>query len=376
MRHSKLNVVFICSSLEPGHDGVGDYTRRLAAALNKAGHSCAILSLNDRHITGEVAQLQHADDMDVPVMRLSAGIEINHRFERAKAWINEFDPQWLSLQFVPFGYHPKGLKLGLGSLLASLSHTANWHIMFHELWVGIAREESVKLKIWGLAQRFLTKSLVRKLAPKLVHTQTHLYQALLARIGVNAAYLPLFGNIPVIRQSCQNSSEGRILLVVFGAIHNRAPITQFAQEAAAYANRSGIQISLKILGRGNSEQQRWAGAFKKNSLDVELLGEQPTERISEILSAATFGLSATALAVIEKSGSYAAMREHGLPVISVAKPWTPAGVAQPIVPEGVLKFQPGNFEACITGNGFIVDHNNVHAVSSKFAEALLSIKTS
>lgn len=373
MNNQSLKIVFICSSLEPGKDGVGDYTRRLAAALVKAGHACTILSINDRYITCEIEEIQQSDGEDVPVLRLSASIEIKDRYARARDWITTFDPQWISLQFVPFGYHPKGLKVGLGNLLSSLSDKASWHIMFHELWVGIAKEESVKLKLWGRGQRVLIRSLVNKLAPKIVHTQTPLYRLLLAKIGVEAALLPLFGNIPVIAARQDKLSSG-ISLVVFGAIHDKAPIEDFAREAAVYAKQQGKPVSLIMLGRSNSEQERWAAAFKNEGLQVDVMGEQSARKISDVFSQSTFGLSATALAVIEKSGSYAAMREHGLSVISVAKPWTPAGIDQPAMPDGVIAYRPGNFEQCIANPTYTAHHNGVVEVADKFAKALLSVK--
>jgi hypothetical protein len=367
-----INIVFICSSLEPGHDGVGDYTRRLSAALIKAGHSCAILSLNDRHAENTLEGTQQADGVNVPVLRLSAGIEIKKRFAIAKEWVDRIDPQWLGLQFVPFGYHPKGLKLGLSKLLLTLSKGRSWHIMFHELWVGMANEESKKLHLWGSAQRILIKSLIENLKPAVIHTQTRLYQTLLAKLSFKARYLPLFGNIPVVDSKKGEPAAG-VSFVVFGAIHDRAPINQFASEAAQYADKFKLPVTLTIIGRGNSEQQRWADAWVAAGLAVKRLGELSASGISEVLSAATVGLSATALAVIEKSGSYAAMREHGLPVISVSKAWTPTGVAKPEIPDGVTEYTIGNLEECIASK-FIPYGSSVDEVSAKFARALNSLK--
>jgi hypothetical protein len=370
-----INIVFICSSLEPGHDGVGDYTRRLSAALITAGHCCAIISLNDRHSKDTLESTQPADGVDVPVLRLSADIEIKKRFAIAKEWVDKIDPQWLSLQFVPFGYHPKGLKLGLSKLLLTLSKGRNWHMMFHELWVGMANEESKKLHLWGQAQRTLIKSLVKSLKPVVIHTQTRLYQTLLAKMSFKAGYLPLYSNIPVVgSQSGERPAEGEISFVVFGAIHDRAPIQQFAKEAAQTAEKFKLPVTLTIIGRGNNEQQRWADAWSAAGLTVNRLGELPAEQISEVLSASTIGLSATALAVIEKSGSYAAMREHSLPVISVSKAWTPIGVAKPAIPEGVTEYTIGNLEECLAGSKFIPYNSSVEQVSAKFAQALTNLK--
>ena len=38
-----MKITFICGSLNPGQDGVGDYTRRLAAQLALDGHECQLI---------------------------------------------------------------------------------------------------------------------------------------------------------------------------------------------------------------------------------------------------------------------------------------------------------------------------------------------
>lgn len=364
-----LKVIFICSSLEPGRDGVGDYCRRLAAALISNGHACGLLSLNDRFINHTYTGTQQSDGINIPVMRCASATEITIRFAEAGQWVNEHDPQWLSLQYVPFGYHPKGLKFGLSKLLLQLGKGRQWHIMFHELWVGMAKEESLKLKIWGALQRQLIKSLVRNIRPAVVHTNTRLYEQYLRKLGVAATYLPLFGNIPLVgRQVVPGSPD--ISFVIFGAIHDRAPVQAFATELAAYAKVKQIQVLLTIMGRPNVEQKRWADAWQTQGLEVKLLGEQPAEKVSEILSASNIGISATALAVIGKSGSYAAMREHGLPVLSVSKPWTPRNAREQIIPTGVIPYQQGQLAAHLDNFKYVSHGNSVSAVSVKFAQAL------
>ncbi|RFZ85790.1 hypothetical protein DYU05_09400 [Mucilaginibacter terrenus] len=370
--NNSLSIVLICSSLEPGKDGVGDYSRRLAAELFKLGHECAVLSLNDRDVTDTIVEHQFADGVNVPVLRLSSSMEIKGRIQQAETWIKQLNPQWLSLQYVPFGYHPKGLKVGLSKSLLKLSNGRKWHIMFHELWVGIAKEESKKLQYWGEVQRLLIRSLITRLRPAVIQTNTKLYQQLINKLGFHADILPLFGNIPVKHLSEEqniNRAQG-IRFVVFGAIHDRAPIATFAREAALYQKTRSIPVSLTMLGRKNDEQQRWAEEWRSAGLAVKVLGEQNAEVISAELSKANFGISATALAVIEKSGSFAAMREHGLPVISVSKPWTPKGFTEIIVPDSVVKYLEGNFESCISKINNVPYSSNISVVASQFISEL------
>ena len=82
------------------------------------------------------------------------------------------------------------------------------------------------------------------------------------------------------------------------------------------------------------------------------------------------GISATALAVIEKSGSVAAMREHGLPVLSVSNPWHPAGVPPVPVPKGILVYKVGNLETCLNSISRVPFTNNVSDIAAKLVNAL------
>ena len=46
-----MKILFICGSTGRGHDGVGDYTRRLCAELIRRGEKIQILSLYDNQTT-------------------------------------------------------------------------------------------------------------------------------------------------------------------------------------------------------------------------------------------------------------------------------------------------------------------------------------
>ncbi|PTQ99353.1 glycosyltransferase involved in cell wall biosynthesis [Mucilaginibacter yixingensis] len=364
-----MKIIFICASAEPGRDGVGDYSRRLAAALICLGHEAGILAIND-HAVDEVTNAnQSADGIDIKTLRIPASLSTNERLWFAKKYIGEAAPDWLSLQYVPFGFHPKGLKRGLGNELKSISGNIRWHVMFHELWVGMAEEESAKLIWWGKAQQYLIRGLLKKLDPKAVHTQTMLYQAQLKKLGVKAGYLPLFGNIPVTGEKLELRTD--ITFVLFGAIHSGGLIDAFAAEAARYASETGMTLQLLFVGRCGEEQYQWAQKWQAAGLQAEVLGEQSTEKISALLSSATAGISTTGLAVVEKSGAFAAMRNHGLPVISLSKPWTPFGVSEQPMPQGIVKYNGSNFNACLEQSiRYMPNANQVQQVAAQLIAGL------
>ena len=372
-----MKVLFICSCLEPGLDGVGDYTRRLAAGLIKQGAAATIISINDRYVNNISVDTQQSDNVIIPVMRLPSSFFHQKKYlNEVRQYADQFDPDWMSLQFVPFGFHPRGLSTGLSKALLVISAGRAWHIMFHELWVGMAEEESQKLVWWGRLQRVLIKSLIKKLQPKVIHTQTMLYRSLLNQISFKAGYLPLFGNIPINSSYISpkdklKTDSNSIELVAFGLIHHGAPIELLAGDVAQYSSRKGIPVKLTFIGRSGPEQRRWASVWRAAGLPVTILGEQPADRISSVLSNATMGISATATAVIDKSGTVAAMREHGLPVLSVSKPWQPRGVVGYNHPAGVIPYKAGNFEECInSGKTSLPVINQVTTVASRLIKDL------
>ncbi|UOG75798.1 hypothetical protein MTX78_04180 [Hymenobacter tibetensis] len=365
-----MKIVFVCGSLEPGRDGVGDYTRRLAAKLISQGHQVAAVALNDGYSKEEFLGSQDAESQELHVLRIPASYSSATRFARAQQWIDTVNPEWLSLQYVPFAFHKKGLPWGLDSSLERMGRGRHWHIMFHELWVGMDTEAPLKYVLMGRVQKYLINALLKKLRPAAIHTQTKLYQALLEKLGYKTHYLPLFGNIPVVSkassptQALHHAREQRdVALLVFGTLHPKSYFEEFTKEASQLAKAKGIRFSLTAVGRCGSGLDTFSKEWKGEGLPLNILGEQAEEEISQALSSATIGLSTTVLPLAEKSGTVAAMREHGLPVLCIAKPWEPCGISNLALPPGIVQYQQGQLEAYLSNAQPPVDASNVLEVS-------------
>ncbi|HMC86673.1 MAG TPA: hypothetical protein VKI61_14195, partial [Chitinophagaceae bacterium] len=186
-----MKIIFVCGSLEHGRDGVGDYTERLASELTLQGHKVGLLSLNDQYLKQEIESTKQFDGCLSPIkLRLPSILPTKKRFKKAKAWINDFNPDWISLQFVIFSFHPKGLPFGLSKRLLNLGKEKRWHIMFHELWLGMDLNATKKNKLWGWLQMKIIRKVLADIKPLLIHTQSRLYQAQLAKLGFDSGYLP------------------------------------------------------------------------------------------------------------------------------------------------------------------------------------------
>ena len=215
--------------------------------------------------------------------------------------------------------------------------------MFHELWVGLADDEKYKYRLLGGIQRKLIKRLICKLEPKVIHTQTELYNKELLFLGFNSARLPLTSNIPLVPQPNDVSEKESVIgMVIFGSIYPDAPFLEFAQEIASYVDKTGQKVILTMIGRNGGEQEGWVSAFKSVGIPVTVMGEQSTETISKVLQENTLGVISTPFYLMEKSGSAAAMRLHQLPIINVAKSWRPKRYFELKNPEDVLVYKLNN----------------------------------
>ncbi len=343
-----MKILFICGSVEPGCDGVGDYLRSLSAELMRAGNEVGIIALKDRHIQNYSDGSQSIETFTMKVLRLPFSGTIQQYETAVRKWIQNFSPDFLSLQFVPFSFHRKGLLFGLSGCLKKISEGYRWHIMFHELWVGMATNSSLKLKAWGFIQKKMISRIIRELRPAIVHTNTILYQQQLKAIGFQSIHLPLFSNVRMSKRinrvgdSLVNGAP--IYLVHFGLLHPGAPIAHFAREIKYYAEDKNLHFILRIIGRGGREQIKWKQICADGELETEILGEQSFKTISEIFSSASVGITTNPLELVEKSGSVAAMIEHGLPVLSVSQSWhTPKNITTRN-PAGVLPFNLVNLQ--------------------------------
>jgi hypothetical protein len=148
-----VRLTFITSSLAPGKDGVGDYTRELASSCQSLGVRCTLVALNDHHIECTREETQSARGESLACLRLSASRPWPERLRIADGWLSDSCPDWISLQFVAYGYHPKGIVRGLDRLLAAVIGDRPLHLMLHELWIGAERSAPLRRRLIGTLQR-------------------------------------------------------------------------------------------------------------------------------------------------------------------------------------------------------------------------------
>jgi hypothetical protein len=165
-----MRLAFICSGLEPGRDGVGDFARTLARQCVAAGHEVRLASVRD-----ELSQDRSTAN---PVELRLADIFLHPAEARAlAAWLHDFQPDWASVQFTPFGFHPRGLGGRRAAFLRELLPAkTRREIMLHEIWLQPGPGGQLRHRALGWAQRRSVDAWTGPgWRPEIIHTQARLH---------------------------------------------------------------------------------------------------------------------------------------------------------------------------------------------------------
>ena len=316
-----MNILFICGSIEMGKDGVGDYTRRLAGECIRLGHKASIVAINDRF----VKKLNHEPLVDectnIPAIRIPSDLNGQSKNEIAGSFIQTQNPQWVSVQFVPFAFHPRGIPFKLGRLLYSLTRNRRRHVMFHELWVGIYGSHTFKSVLLGWIQKVCVRYFLNKMQFNCVSTSNDCYLKELS--DLNAFHLPVFGNVPIAENSSPfKKRETELHAIVFGTI--TSDLNQFEEQLKwllRLAQEKNLQLKVHFLGNSGTMEA------KARNLVLEIAGEANFHSwgflkgpyLSSSISQMDIGISRADYQLFEKSGTTMSLLEHGLPVLLKGK---------------------------------------------------------
>ncbi|MFD1258260.1 glycosyltransferase [Mucilaginibacter terrae] len=331
-----MKIAIICGSLQPGHDGVGDYTRRLAGELIRLGNEVIAIALNDRHLKAITNETQNADGNNLPVLRIPAAVAEQKRYSLLETHLLNFKPEWISLQFVPYSFHIKGVPFKLFSKLAALKIEAKWHVLFHEVWLD--KTERFSQKIVKLLQKAAIYGGLKILKPNVVNTTINYNQQRLNAIGASSSVLGLFGNIsPGTGASAVPNGivHGAANMLYFGGPPRSEYLNQVITGLVAFCESSVKPVNV-ILVSGNSPAK---DVFKNILIEklslyggqVRDMGFLETPELSNLLNNCSVGIVRSEAYFLGKSGSAVAMLEHGLPI------WLPKWTDQSPVDYGFRK---------------------------------------
>jgi glycosyltransferase involved in cell wall biosynthesis len=312
-----MNIVFLCGALEPGRDGVGDYTRRLANELVRQGHQAAIVALNDPFVIDEYQGTENSGKNELIVWRFPSLWSERKRFHHARMAIDVINPTWISLQFVIFSFHPQGVPYRLQRNLAYLTEGRRFHCMFHELWVGLDRGKLFKSSIVSSLQKIIIKQMIHFLKPMTIHTHLPAYSVDLEGLGLQVSPLPLFSNIEVTEEDNKPNETSIFRVGFFSQAEISDAIAEFLKSLGREVMLKGLTLEVLLIGGSEEPMNR----IKKEIEDingyrngVKVTGFLTAEALSKALSSCAIGVSPVPRHSLGKSGSVAAFIAHGVPV--------------------------------------------------------------
>lgn len=328
-----MKIAFVTSCLEPVKDGVGDYTYLFAQECVKRGHHCCLLSINDRFLPQVSSFDLEQNGTKIPVLRLPAHLPWNQRAASAQEFLTSFQADWISLQFVPYGFQDKGFVFNLCRWLPAIVAGQKNHIMFHELWIGETVGSRFNERLIGSLQKVLILWLVKQLQPAVVHTSNTPYIQILKQHGVRAGRLPLFGNIPITEKTANKwlfpalqtaglditagNREQFWLVGFFGTLQPiwpPEPLFTYLDQAALQHRKKVALISIGRLGSGKNLWEDLAKTYASKFTFLQL-GKYSADQVSAFLNSIDIGIATSPYLLVGKSGTVATMLEHGLPVI-------------------------------------------------------------
>ena len=364
-----MKILLICGTLEAGKDGVGDYTSRLAKEITQLGQETKIISIHDKYIHGIIDNIFLDGNNKISVTRISNRIPA-YRFKNILSKkILAFDPDWISIQYVPFSFHNKGLPFFVHQVLHTVLKSRKIHIMFHELWIGSYGSVSVLNKIIGSIQKLMIQSFLNDLNPAIITTTNEVYKRKL--LPFNALNLPLFGNIPISKKNnSKNKDKKNLDVVVFGNMTTNYN-DFFAQVSWLVKLGAKFKQNVKMHFLGNIRNLSSDIIHTLNRLlgvnNVIQVGSISATELSDYLSSMDFGISKADAIFFYKSGSTIAILEHGLPVL--------------LRGERPFNFSPLYFEDYTKQLFFVSDnvpealpilipHSNIHEITEQYLTLL------
>jgi hypothetical protein len=340
-----MRLLFICACLEPGRDGVGDYTRRLAQECTALGHACALLALNDPYAGGDVSNA--APDPALPTLRLPPGADL----APAITFRQEFAPDWASLQLVAYGLNSKGVLFAAIPRLRAVIGGVPLHLMLHELWLGNEAAPTLRHRMIGTLQKASLRRLIEVLKPALVATTNPVYAALIGTLGVKAGINPLFSTVPVLPGAPLPADIADRLRpgadwigLFFGSLYPEWKPEPFFGRLERAARTAGRSVALVQLGNaGGAGGAIWSQLERAYAsiFTFVRLGPQPAPVVSAVMQACSFGIAASPWRIFGKSGSAATMLDHGLPVIVTRDDFQPKIATLPPPTTDPLVFRDG-----------------------------------
>ena len=328
-----MSLVIVVGGLEPMRDGIGDHSRRLAAALIKRGIPTALLALADQVVEDDSRRARQSDDgVEIETLRLSTRVPFQERAAQGRRFIEEVGGRHALFAFSPYQFDLRGVVSRALVELPEMVEGMTSSILFHETWIGEEETDGLWTRLVGFTQRRLVQMLAHDLKPVKLYSTNPVYRHMLDAYDIKTQVVPHCGNVPVQETRADdwlpqalaaagiamgpNGLKDFYLIGLFGSLYRGLELPRLLPSFEAVARRKGrkpLIANIGIIGNG-AQWARWKLVYGERFGLVDL-GPTTVLRISQFINTVDLGVSTTTLALVGKSGTAAAFIEHGVPLL-------------------------------------------------------------
>lgn len=301
-----MKILFITNQLPPLVDGVGDYTYNIAKQFAEHNHEVYIICKKNPKINTEVSTMTVLPIIDKwdfschkPIIR----------------FIEEKKIDIVSLQYVPHGFHPKGLPFPIIKLTKEIKKSnTKLFTFFHE--VSVEKEKgNIRRTLLSIVMQYISKKIIEN--SDYVATSIEYYRNMMLKLvpyKKNIPLIPIASNIPDTTLSEKELLDLRKefvsrdeTLISFFGIRN----IQSSIDAIVDLKNQGHRIKILLIGKTSSLPDNLPkDTFKTGILDIEELDKYL--KISDIFILPQDNIYGCSF----KSGSLAAGLRNKLPIIT------------------------------------------------------------
>lgn len=319
-----MEIVIVCGCIEIGKDGVGDYSRLLAYGLILRGIKVQLVAVSDKYVESPKIEIQLEQCVPVNVYRIPARLSESIRTSYLKKYLDKIQPQIISFQFVPYSFQKKGLPLSFLIRLAQWKRNRSeqkWQIMFHELWLDSPKGN--KQRIIAFLQKTLILMAIKALSPQVINVSIPFNQDRLRSAGFNSDVLPLFGNIPLIKNASlpatlHDEVTFKHNVLYFGAAPKEPFLTDLVDKLCYFSKNHKEQVKIIVVSGHSKDREIFVNKLRDKAephgTKVDDCGFVSSSEVSAIINFATIGIVRSEPHLIGKSGTAVALLEHGLPI--------------------------------------------------------------
>lgn len=302
-----MNILFITNQIPPLVDGVGDYTYNIATEFSKHKHKVYIVCKKNIQLS-----IQNNDITILPIIEQWN----NYASKQIINLILEHNIDTVSLQYVPHGFHPKGIPYSLILIVKNIKSTKVKLMIFcHEVYVPFIKG-NIKLFINSKLSKFVTKQILHQC--DIIATSIDFYQKMIQKLCPDKKIpspIPIVSNVPFSQLNEEQlsqlrdkiASQNEIIISFFG-MRNISNSIKAIKELI----NQGEKIKVLFIGRTEEkipflQPQEYfrTGILSTNELDQYL-------QISDILILPENSIYGCSF----KSGSLSAALRDGLCVVT------------------------------------------------------------